>query len=270
MDLLDTWPEYADYAFRTFYYGGQHEQAIEAFAQRWGTLDVQTFMRVLAAGTGEEKVLALFALGYSGVPQAKELLLPYLQSTAPMERWASALGLGAMKEERALPFLIHMLDEFLPPRVHPLEREGGIYHFWRITIASLFGEWERSDLAPVLRQALRKSWSIEHAEQPDHKQVWHPYQDELVYALGRLHISGALTGFSLPMSRLHLWMVILSCGSLQARARYGDLLTQLQINQALKKEVAQLLEQHFGLSTEEQAACIDHYADEYFARMQWQ
>lgn len=269
METIRTWPEYIDRAFRAFYYGGQYEKAIEAFAQRWGGFDAQSITRVLSEGTREEKALALFALGYSDVPGAREILLLYLQSTEPMERWVSALCLGEMKEERALPALFHMLDEFLPPRVHPLEREGGLYHFWRIKIAHLFGEWGRSDLAPVLRHGLEKSWNIEQAEQPDHKQVWHAYQDELVYALGRLGAFGALAGFSFPEPRFRLWMVTLSCGSLQARHRYGDLLTQLQINEELKAEVAQVLEQRFGLSAPERAECIDRYADVYFARMEW-
>jgi hypothetical protein len=36
----------------------------------------------------------------------------------------------------------------------------------------------------------------------DRKNVWHDYQDELVYALGRLEAFGALNGFSLPAPRL--------------------------------------------------------------------
>lgn len=269
MSTTYTWPEYAERAFRMFYYGGQYEQALEAFAQRWGGFNTETFTHALMAGTREEKVQALLAIGYGDAPQARETLLPYLQSVERLERWASALCLGEMKEERALPVLIHILDECLPPRLHPLEREGGLYHFWHIKTAFLLGEWQRSDLAPILRQALEKIWGIEQADLPDHKQIWHTYQDELVYALGRMGAFGALIGFSLPVSRLHLWMVTLSCGSLQARTRYGDLLTQLQINQELKEEVAHVLEKRFGLSVEEQAACIDHYADAYFARMQW-
>lgn len=59
----------------------------------------------------------------------------------------------------------------------------------------------------------------------------------------------------------------MSCGTLQAH--YGDLLTQMQINQDLKDKVTQVLEERFGLSKEEQTECIDNYADNYFARMEW-
>ena|SRR5579859_4036181 len=171
--------------------------------------------------------------------------------------------------KQALPILISLLNEFWPPRSHPLEREGGLYHFWRLKVVSLLGEWGRGELAPVLRHALEKGWQIEQVEQIAHKQVWHAYQDGLVYALGQLGAFGAITGFSLPVSRLHLWIVMLACGSLQARTQYGDLLTQLQINTDLQKAVAQVLEQRFGLSTEEQQGCLDQYADAYFERIEW-
>lgn len=267
--MIHTWPEYIDRAFRSYYYGGQYEDAIESFAQRWGGFDAQSIARVLMQGTEEDKAVGLFILGYSDMPGAREKLLPYLQSVQPMERWVSALCLGEMKEEKALPVLISMLDEFLPPRMHPFERDGGLYHFWRTRIAYLFGEWGKNDLAPILRHALEKSWNIEQVDSAYHKQVWHDYQDELVYALGRLGAFGALAGFSLPEARLDLWMVILSCGSLQARQRYSDLLTQLQINEELKAEVAQVLEHRFGLSAQKRTESIDNYADTYFARMEW-
>ena len=161
-----------------------------------------------------------------------------------------------------------MLDELLPPELHPLEREGGLYHFWRMKAVALLGEWEQSDLAPVLRQALAKGWEFEQDEQGKRKQVWHAYQDELVYALGRVGAFGAFSELTISPSRLRLWLIVVCCGSLQARTRYGDLLTQLQINQELKDEVAHTLQHRFGLSAKEQNEYIDAYTDEYFARME--
>ena len=125
-----SWPDSVDRAFRLFYYGGQYEKHVEAFVQRWRELSVPTLRHVLTGGTPEEKVLALLALGYSGTPQATAILIPYLESPIPMERWASALCLGELKDEHALPVLIHILDEFLPTEHHPLEREGGLYPVW--------------------------------------------------------------------------------------------------------------------------------------------
>jgi hypothetical protein len=268
MNTTYSWPDSVDRAFRLFYYGGQYEKHVEAFIQRWGKPSVPALRYVLTAGTPEEKVLALLALGYTGTPQAIALVLPSLESPVPLERWASALCLGELKDERALPALIHMLDEFLPPEHHPLEHEGGLYHSWRMKAVALLGDWERNNLAPVLRQALTKGWEFEQAEQGKRKQVWHAYQDELVYALGREGAFGAFSRLTVSPSRLHFWVVILCCGSLQARTRYGDVLTQLQINQELKDEVASTLQHRFGLSMNEQEEYIESYTDECFARME--
>jgi len=262
-------PEYIDHAFRAVYYGGDSEREIDAFAQRWNGLEPEAFTRALESGTPEEKALALFALSYSNSPGAQAILYAALESLEPMEQWASALCLGERKDEQALPVLLSCFEEFLPPRIHPLGREGGLYHSWRLRAAYLLGEWGRRDLIPALRQALDKAWRLEQADTIDRKHVWHAYQDELVYALGRLGAFGALAGFSLPPSRLQFWIVLLACGSLQARTRYGDLLTQMQIDQTLKEEVALVLEHRFGFSAQEQANCIEHYADAYLARLEW-
>ncbi len=256
-------------AFRMFYYGGQYESALEAFIARWGEPNTLTLHHVLAQGNQDEKVLAILMLGYSPQPDAQEMVIPFLQSSDPLERWASALSLGSQQDERAMPVLLTLFDEFLPPRMHPLEREGGRYHFWRMNVAALLGEWNKPAFASVLRAALEKSWRFEQADTSDRKQVWFPYQDELVYALGQLRVFGALTGFSLPTARLHLWFVLLACGAIQVRDHYGDLLTAVQINTTLQEEIMRVLAQHFGLSVSEQKECIERFADLYFARMEW-
>jgi hypothetical protein len=205
-------------------------------------------------------------------PGSMKMFLPYPYfqgSVEPMEQWASALCLGEWKDEHALPMLLSCFEEFLPTRLHPLGQEGGLYHSWRIRAAYLLGEWERRDVIPALRQALDTAWRLEQADTIDRKHVWHDYQDELVYALGRLESFGALVGFSVPLPRLQFWVVILSCGSLQARSRYGDLLTQVQINETLKEEIAQVLEQRFGVPAGKRTAYIDSYAQTYFDRRAW-
>jgi len=262
-------PDYVKRAFGMVYYGyqGQYEDAIAAFTQCWGNLDQETFIHVLKAGTCEDRVIALFALalGYGTTPQVREQVLAFLQSGEPMERWASALALGELKEEQALPVLVAMLDEFL--QMDPLSQEGGQYSFWRIKAVALLGQWGQSKLAPVLRRAVEKAWHLEQqAGDPARRQTWHPYQDELCYALGQLGAYGALTSLPLPAARLRLGMVLVSCGSLQARLQWGDLLTQLQLNARVKEEVGGVLEIRFGLSQEERTSAIEQYANEYFAR----
>jgi hypothetical protein len=266
---MDSWPDSVDGAFRAVYYGGDSEREIDAFAKRWHGLEPEAFTRALESGTPEEKAVALFALNNSHNPNAQAMLYTALESLEPMEQWASALCLGERKDGHALPVLLSCFEAFLPPRLHPLEREGGLYHSWRIRAAYLLGEWGRKDVIPALRQALDRAWRLEQADIIDRKHAWHDYQDELVYALGRLEALGALVGFSVPVPRLQFWVVILACGSLQAQSRYGDLLTQVQINETLKEEIAQVLEQRFGVPAEKQRACIDSYAQTYFARRAW-
>jgi hypothetical protein len=43
----------------------------------------------------------------------------------------------------------------------------------------------------------------------------------------------------------------------------------VQINATLKEEIAQMLEQRFGVLPEKQAAYIDSYAQTYFDRSVW-
>lgn len=168
------------------------------------------------------------------------------------------------KSTRAFSILLSLLDEYLPPQILPLERDGGFYNFWRLKTVALLSEWGRDDVIPVFRRALITAWTLEQAEQPEIKHVWHAYQDALTYALGRLEAFGTLTNMIIPMSHLYRWTVTLVCGSLQARERFGDLLTQVQTNSTLKEEIAQVLERRFGLSDAEQTAFLDGYADAYF------
>lgn len=266
---MDSWPNSVDRAFRAFYYGGDYERERDAFAERWHGFDTEALTRAFEGGTPEEKAVALFALSASQSPNTQALLDAALEGSEPTVQWASALCLAERKDERALPVLLSFFEDMLPPRLHPLEREGGLYHFWRMKAASLLADWRRKEVIPALRQALDTAWRLEQADIIDRKHVWHDYQDELVYALGRLEAFGILAGFSLPAPRLQFWMILLACGSLQARSRYGDLLTHVQINETLKGEIAQVLEQRFGIPDKEQQAYIDSYAQTYFDRRAW-
>lgn len=258
-------PETLDYAFHTLYYGGQADRERATFAQHWGGLSDEAFTQALTSGTREEKALAILALGKEETARSDALLDAHLKSQEPMERWPAALVLGERRDPRALPVLLALLDEYLPPLVHLLERDGGLYNFWRLKTVALLSEWGQDDVIPVLRQALINAWTLEQAEQqPEVQQVWHPYQDALTYALGRLEAFGALTNLVLPASHFHRWTVTLTCGSLKARQRYGDLLTQVQINPTLREEIARELGRRFGLTAVEQEAYLDGYADAYF------
>ncbi len=254
-----TFPVSIDRAFSEFYYEG-HEEAIERFASHWGGLDVETFSRVLEEGQGEDKVIALFALGYMATPQARERLLPFLQSTEPMERWASALCLGEMKDEHALPVLQGMLLEGLSPPIDPLFSENKSWlDGLRLRVAYLLGDWGPHSVIPLMRQAFATIWKLEQSEPQD--EFLYYYQDALMYALGQRGAFGVLTGLALSPPRRRLAMLYLALGHLRAREHYDriNMAIIIDIDKGLQAEVARVLEQRFGLTAAEQSECIKHY-----------
>src|SRR6266567_8041020 len=113
-DDMDDWPEYIARAFDlpgTMRAEVAEEEQIEAFASRWGGLGLDIFKQVLEEGKGQDRVLAILAVGSSGLPEAPALLSPLLASPVLPERWASALALGEQQEALARPVLQQMLFE---------------------------------------------------------------------------------------------------------------------------------------------------------------
>jgi hypothetical protein len=228
---------------------------IEPYAQRWGGLDMEAFARALKEGQGENRAIAICALGSTGKPWVRELLLPYLGSPDPKARWASALMFGEMKEEQALPVLQTMLLEFLPSPTLPFAEQEPIdplYDFWRPNVAHLLGNWLRPDLIPLFAQALALFWKLILKDAHPGKTSWIHCQDELAYALGRLGAFHLLTELEFPASGLRLAMVQMALGYLHVRARfpYGYLsdFSGLSVrNPDLVEEVISVLEQQVGL-----------------------
>ncbi|HEU5375782.1 MAG TPA: hypothetical protein VFV38_10115 [Ktedonobacteraceae bacterium] len=66
----------------------------ETFVNHWGGLEMEHMRRAFDNGEGEEKVLAIFALGLSAATGTADLLAPLLDQAPRMERWASAICLG--------------------------------------------------------------------------------------------------------------------------------------------------------------------------------
>jgi HEAT repeat protein len=58
-----------------------------------------------------ERVFTLFLLGGLATPEARNVLLSFLDSSQRKERWASAISLGRLKEERVFPVLQALLLE---------------------------------------------------------------------------------------------------------------------------------------------------------------
>lgn len=84
------------------------------------------------------------------------------------------------------------------------------------------------------------------------------FQDDVVYALGRLGGFGALTNLHLHKSYLQVWMVHLVMGYLHGSpswfAGYG-----IDLDPTLRYDIETLLEQKFGLERNERSECISLY-----------
>lgn len=262
-----TWPDSIENAFLAIYYGGGYEEVIETFARRWGSLAVKTFEHVLDVGESEDKLIALFALGYSGTQEARARLVPFLESPHPMERWASALCLGEMQDERAFPVLIDMLQETFPSQGSVAEkRQGsdedeGWYRYHQLRVPYLLGRWGRPWIVPLIRQTLLKSWEGEQQEVP--APFWRlRYQEALATALGQLGVFGALTDLAVSQERLRHLIVHVAYGSYLAQKGTPPqyLATTMRLNQELQATVVVLLAQQFGLSHEEQNIYIQQVA----------
>jgi HEAT repeat protein len=224
---MDEWPDYIIKAFEAVDLADTEEdaeKAIESFASRWGGLDLETFQRVLETGQGRDKALAIFALGYSGKPEVRSLLLPLLHSLHRLERWASALCLGQMQDESAFPVLQEMLTEGLFDQEidgdTSMDEDTTWYESQRTLVTYLLGEWNNPKIVPALRQALQATWQREQqatsSRHPwtDFRQFWHYYQDSLALTLGQLGAFGALTTLDLPLPRLRIAMIYLVLGHL--------------------------------------------------------
>jgi hypothetical protein len=257
---MDEYPRYVTEAFGSIYVGGEYREPLEIFASRWGGLDLDVFRRALREGEEDDRVLALLAIGSTMTPEAQSQLLPFLESRVPMERWASALWLGRMHDERALPVLQTMLVEGLGP----LWLAWYLDFVHRSDIAYLLGEWGPASVVPWLRQAFQVALEVEQIW-PTNQLLYH-YQDALTYALGQRGAFGALVGLALPPERLGLPMVYLALGHLQARRRYRDFLIGIILNKGLQEEVATVLEQQFGLSEQERDDCIRQFTDNDYRR----
>jgi hypothetical protein len=167
-----------------------------------------------------------------------------------------------------------MLTEFQP--IGPVSKGDDVYSTWPAGAPRILAEWGDSQAVPPLRHALWEARRAELAvpepppeewlvagghvnvEPTSVRQYWRRYEDELVYALGRLGAFGALTGIELPEDVLDEWRVHLVMGYLHSRHDIMGIWLWKD-NPQLLEDVTQLLEHVFGLSVEERSRCLDAY-----------
>lgn len=271
--IMPSWPIKVVYPLEMMLYQSPFsEEFIETFLRTWGSFETETLLRVLDQGEDEERLFTIFALGFE--PQMREQLRPFLHSLRSMERWASAISLGRMKDEQALPVLLEMLTEFLPPS-EQYSSDGTFewrYDLWRCHIPSLLMAWKSSWLVPIFRGALQKILSLVQTKTPDDVQKllqgiyqallteWNRYLDEIVYALGRLGAFGVFTGLEGVNAFLSRWIIHLVMGHLH-EAYPNVSIMQWSQQPALYKEVVTTLEQRFGLTKEERDIYLTYYEE---------
>jgi hypothetical protein len=236
------------------------EDAMQAFLQRWGGLETQIFLQVLKEGTGSDRLLAIFALGYSDFSQAAEVLAPFLDSPHQLERCAAAYMLAMRRDPRAISrFEEYLLEE---PALDQYGRFVANAHEWywigRAYIARALATWGPPTLTPVLREAWLRQWQIE--QQQGRSFIWPVLHHTLLYALGSRGAMGALHAVALPPSRQRLTMVLLALGFLHADDTIEYIPDALTYNQDFQQEVARVISDHFGLSFEESLRAVTSFS----------
>lgn len=141
--------------------------------------------RAVTEGQEEDRVFALFLVGALATPEARELLSSFLASAHRKERWASAISLGRLKDERVFALLqTFLLEGFSASEIFASVKElqaaqeaGRLYRrtlaergraecsetFWRVNehLQNIDYEWylrQRSECALVLGAWGMRSW----------------------------------------------------------------------------------------------------------------
>lgn len=154
MTDTSSWPPYIDTAWRALSWHKDHHR-LEAFRARWGGLTPDALARAVQEGEGEEKLFAIVALGGAKLPQSRTLLLPLLHSAIPEERWASALRLGELGEQEALPALCELLTANLRTALQDFKTSNyDLADDWRSGAPILLEKLGNPAAIPALRTAL--------------------------------------------------------------------------------------------------------------------
>ena len=253
-------------------------KAIEAFAHRWGGLSDETFLQVLKQAQDRDRLVAIFAVGHSSLPQAADVLAPFLNSASLLERYAAAIVLGLRRDERSLPVLeeyiladepvIAVEDSHQGQTTQRLQPEAQIWFGrYRPAIAGLFATFGPASVGTVLRKAFLKYWEEEQKKPSPNYRL----PDGLLYALGKRGDFGVLQDLSLPDFQRHLALIYLALGALNADERFvrqigDDLYHEMLVNRELHQEVVSMCTTRFGLTEQEAQECVAQYGSDYQRR----
>lgn len=258
---------------------------LDHFARRWGGFNADAFQRALN-GEENDRLFALFALGYLAPPPMAEIVIPFLDSSLSKERWASTITLGRWKQENILPALIQLLQEdlvFAPPVGLSFSGEGNRsrwdmedakyqqeYEWYRIQrqqAALVLACWQHPLVIPALIQAFDACYRLEiHSPAlKTHSYLgrdWQMFQDCLAYALGQQRAWDAPERLALPPERLHILRMFMVYGALHANASrvLGGMwyLSYEEMGIREPEQIDKLFQEHFHLSPE---GCATYYRD---------
>jgi hypothetical protein len=140
------------------------------FKKHWGSFDPDALKHALQEGGEQERLFALFALGYLMYEEAKEFLVPFLSSPVSKEQWASVIVLGEQKEERAFALLGQLLTE------------GMEYHSLAVDEKEVMNSVFQAYTQAREQFGTPKAW--ERLVSPDLVQIWNKmqaYRDEYMW-----------------------------------------------------------------------------------------
>lgn len=253
------------------------------FLNKWEGYTLDHLQRVLQTNDIEhqqDRIFALFALGYLVETKAVDVIIPFLASSRRRERWASIISLGRLRCEAAFSPLQDLLLENLLNRQMTEDVDSFIDTDWcdghRSDIAFLLGDWGKTTAVPTLRVAFlltidkiiqqeENTWEIDT--------LWQSFQWSLAYALGQLGAWGALSIPQLPLAQWQMASLFLILGSLQSSNKdllqYRERLTSGLSYPLVKRrdgklatafvhldQITRVLQERFGFSPEEQMAYI--------------
>jgi hypothetical protein len=270
--------DYIDQAFWIYYADtGDYKQEMAAFAQRWGNFDLATYKQVLTAGQGDDRCVALYLIAFSQPSQAHDLLLPFLNSSSVKERVSSALLLGELGEEQAVPILCTLLTEFLPTQ--NMKRPGGDretqywYELHRFLIVWVLHAWMQPNVTATLRSAFEQTIAAEPYALLN-TELTQGVEDGLAYELGYRGVFGMLSGMQLNPVRLRLAVTNMVVGfydftthpNIHGKGRRTFESVVLDVNNQIKPSFRDLIMLKFGWSEQEADACVESYFDDWNAR----
>lgn len=249
------------------------EDFMRIFVDKWGGLDERAFNNALIHGVSEERMFAMFALYRTRSEEIRLRLVVQLESPVEVERWAAAICLGQWGDTRAAPVLRRMLSDHLPAHVEGyLERAQWIYQDWRGYAPPLLADLADVDAVPDMRQTLETLIALLDQESPSQTLVensgWLPgksnlsdYEDDIVYALGRLRSFGVLTNLRVIDELREKWMAQLIMGSLHGAIRSEELQPRLH-NPLVLAALERHLQHVFGIKQVEAARVATTYLQE--------